>query len=479
MNFEDEFGAPEDEISACEDEATEEASVPSPEEIPVEAASSGSQPEDLIDDSSPAPVSETFDAPEELGSDAGVELESVDPPTESIVGDSVINELPTTSLTDLPQAMDVTDEPFVSEPTEPIQDFAGFTEEPSATEAIPTWTAGEELHYDSPAEQGTGDSANSGDSGKPGIFDEMKDALEEKASALASGGGANNKQLFTVAGIAGAVLLVVAVLFGTHVLCIHDWQDATCDAPRTCSICGRTEGEKLEHDWQDATCEDPETCALCGKTRGKANGHNWEEATCTSAERCTRCGKQRGGALGHDLPEFETTKEATCTEAGERRATCRRCGEVVTESIPKVDHKPGDWEVTEAPSVTSSGNVIPGTRQRKCTVCGQVVESESFTIEVTVSQQNALESALSYLSWTAFSYSGLVEQLEFEGYSHEDATFAADYCGADWNEQAAKQAESYLSWTSFSRSGLIHQLEFEGFTREQAEYGCDAVGLTA
>lgn len=28
---------------------------------------------------------------------------------------------------------------------------------------------------------------------------------------------------------------------------------------------------------------------------------------------------------------------------------------------------------------------------------------------------------------------------------------------------------------SFSRSGLIEQLEFEGFTRSQAEYGVDAV----
>lgn len=77
----------------------------------------------------------------------------------------------------------------------------------------------------------------------------------------------------------------------------------------------------------------------------------------------------------------------------------------------------------------------------------------------------------------AFSYSGLVHQLEYEGYSNADATFAADYCGADWNEQAAKSAESYLKYMSFSRSSLIHQLEYEGFTADQATYGADAVGL--
>ena len=71
----------------------------------------------------------------------------------------------------------------------------------------------------------------------------------------------------------------------------------------------------------------------------------------------------------------------------------------------------------------------------------------------------------------AFSYSGLISQLEFEGYTTEEATYAADNCGADWKEQAAKKAKNYLDTMSFSRQGLIDQLEFEGFTSEQAVYG--------
>ena len=71
----------------------------------------------------------------------------------------------------------------------------------------------------------------------------------------------------------------------------------------------------------------------------------------------------------------------------------------------------------------------------------------------------------------AFSYSGLIEQLEYEGYSTEDATYAVDHCGADWNDEAAKKAEEYLNTMSFSRSGLIEQLEYEGFTHDQAVYG--------
>lgn len=95
---------------------------------------------------------------------------------------------------------------------------------------------------------------------------------------------------------------------------------------------------------------------------------------------------------------------------------------------------------------------------------------------LTLGQQNALQSAQSYLSFTSFSWSGLVEQLEYEGYTHDEAVFAANTCGADWNEQAAKKAASYLRYSSFSRSGLIEQLEFEGFTFDQAVYGVTKAG---
>ena len=90
-------------------------------------------------------------------------------------------------------------------------------------------------------------------------------------------------------------------------------------------------------------------------------------------------------------------------------------------------------------------------------------------------EKNALKKALQYLDYTAFSYSGLIEQLEFEGFTHSEAAYGADHCGADWNEQAAKKAKQYLDYSPFSRSELIDQLVFEGFTRQQAEYGVSKV----
>lgn len=96
--------------------------------------------------------------------------------------------------------------------------------------------------------------------------------------------------------------------------------------------------------------------------------------------------------------------------------------------------------------------------------------------KVTMGEKNALSKALSYLDVMAFSYTGLIKQLEYEGYSYEEAKYGVDNCGADWNKQAKLKAQSYLDMTAFSREGLIEQLEYEGFTKEQAEYGVQAVG---
>lgn len=105
-------------------------------------------------------------------------------------------------------------------------------------------------------------------------------------------------------------------------------------------------------------------------------------------------------------------------------------------------------------------------------LCAVVLLSAS-AFGATMGEKNALGSAKQYLSVMAFSYSGLMNQLEsFDGYSHAEAEYAVKNCGADWDEQAARKAKEYLDVMSFSRKGLINQLvQFEGFTKKQAEYG--------
>lgn len=124
---------------------------------------------------------------------------------------------------------------------------------------------------------------------------------------------------------------------------------------------------------------------------------------------------------------------------------------------------------TEAPTTTTTA---PPTT----TTTAPPPPPDPFAGE-SISQRNARGSAEDYLAFASFSRTGLIGQLEYEGFSTADATYAVDVLNVDWNEQAAKSAASYLEFSSFSRSGLIDQLVYEGFTQAQAEYGVSTTGL--
>ena len=57
--------------------------------------------------------------------------------------------------------------------------------------------------------------------------------------------------------------------------CFHsEWYAATCETPKTCVKCGKTEGEALGHTWVDADCTTPKTCSVCHLPEGEALGHS-------------------------------------------------------------------------------------------------------------------------------------------------------------------------------------------------------------
>lgn len=51
-------------------------------------------------------------------------------------------------------------------------------------------------------------------------------------------------------------------------VCDHQWIEATCTEPKTCSICGITEGDPLGHDFAPATVDSPKKCRVCGIEEG-------------------------------------------------------------------------------------------------------------------------------------------------------------------------------------------------------------------
>ncbi|MBR4038963.1 MAG: hypothetical protein IKJ11_02565 [Clostridia bacterium] len=105
--------------------------------------------------------------------------------------------------------------------------------------------------------------------------------------------------------------------------CAHDWTEASCTEPRSCSVCGVTEGEALGHKWTEASCTEPRSCSVCGETEGEALGHNWAESG-TETKTAYEPNKMPDGAWDqHAHIKIETV---TVTYA------CGLCGETKTET---------------------------------------------------------------------------------------------------------------------------------------------------
>lgn len=209
----------------------------------------------------------------------------------------------------------------------------------------------------------------------------------------------------------------------------HEWKDATCTSPKTCSICNETEGESLGHEWKDATCNEPKTCSRCGVTDGTALahdwqkkdtvaptcdtsgyttvvcsrcgssektdqtnslGHEWNDATCVVPKTCSRCGKTQGDPLGHDIENGSCAEDWTCPRCGEsvpalghtwkdasctEPKTCTRCGETEGEAL---GHSPADAvkeNKTDA-TCTEDGHY---DKVIYCSVCHEELERKTKT----------------------------------------------------------------------------------------------------
>lgn len=189
-------------------------------------------------------------------------------------------------------------------------------------------------------------------------------------------------------------------------------------------------------------------CKACGKEIAK------------SAKTCPSCGAKNKKPLFRKWWFWALIVCILCgsmASGGEESAQTEESTPTVAEVQMQAQEDQASSEETQVSTETTAAETEP-------------------TDDLTMGQANALSSAKSYLSFSAFSYDGLIKQLEFEGYTNEEAVYAADHCEADWNEQALKSADNYLDFTAFSYDGLIEQLEFEGFTTEQATYAAENCG---
>lgn len=179
--------------------------------------------------------------------------------------------------------------------------------------------------------------------------------------------------------IAVALVLVIAVaiaitiaLTGGNAECDHAY-DNDCDA--VCGQCGETR-EVGAHDYNDASCTTPKTCKICGVTDGEALGHATEEddGNCLTPIVCPRCNEILTVARNEHEANADDGDCATPVR-------CTACDTVMVEA--KAHDFEGEWKSdadghwhvceNENCSVTDTKTAHNEGADGKCIQCGKVL----------------------------------------------------------------------------------------------------------
>ena len=162
----------------------------------------------------------------------------------------------------------------------------------------------------------------------------------------------------------------------------HDWADATCTAPKTCSRCDATEGNALGHNfatvWSSNATKHWHACSRCDVKDGEAaHTPDREAATETDPIKCTECDYIITAALGHthSLTKVDA-KAPTCTEDGNKAYyVCSGCSKLFAdangtveitadETVDKATGHTYEWVIDKEATATEKGS-----KHEECKVC--------------------------------------------------------------------------------------------------------------
>ena len=117
-------------------------------------------------------------------------------------------------------------------------------------------------------------------------------------------------------------------------------------------------------------------CLSCNEVKLEAKsalGHTpGAKATCTEAQICTVCGAVLDKASGHNYKK--TVTAPICVEMGFTTYACANCGDSYkADYVKAAGHSLGDWQIVKQPTTAAEGS-----KEQKCSKCGQVVNKESI-----------------------------------------------------------------------------------------------------
>lgn len=244
-------------------------------------------------------------------------------------------------------------------------------------------------------------------------------------------------------------MATVLVLLLTGCGCEHRWQEASCEQPQICTLCGEMQGMPLGHSWKAATCTEPKICENCAKTEGTATGHTWEDATCLVPKKCASCHETEGQARGHDWQEATTEAPKTCANCqsteGNRLITDPRFTTASTKELH------GKWvcEITLTGEMVGTPGYFEGLPCKLYFEFGKTGEVKS-TVEI--------QDMFTYMEESKrFSKDLILEALAQEGISEE-------LVDKVWQEEYGMTLDEYIDFVVAEADidELFEMMENEG-----------------
>lgn len=244
----------------------------------------------------------------------------------------------------------------------------------------------------------------------------------------------------------------------------HTWAEATCTEPKTCSECGKTEGEPLGHTWVEATCSEAKHCSVCGETEGEPFEHTWVEATCSEAKHCSVCGETEGEPLEHTLTEANYQQPATCQVCG---ATI---GDVLTPAFEEhnvkgqfmeqgktydyvtccydnTDYKTiGQATITDYQTFASDD-----THEAK-----EGYEWKTMEVQIAFSDDNACTYGMQIMDAGDDYYDIIGYDNSFEQDDNGICTFTVNYNGQDYTECTVSVKAGFTDWKNDTKTWIAN-----------------------
>ena len=120
---------------------------------------------------------------------------------------------------------------------------------------------------------------------------------QNKSTPSPQKGNLSKNSKYIIFSVVALLLVSLRIISQCERKCKHEWKEATCTEPKTCTNCGETEGNSLWHDYV-GNCEEYGRCTRCGDTLPTKYSHRYE-GNCEKHGTCIDCGQISPEPLEH------------------------------------------------------------------------------------------------------------------------------------------------------------------------------------